>query len=812
MISRLLELELSGFRCFASAATVPLDANVVLIHGTNGTGKTSLLSALEFALTGRVEELAAFEEDYPRCLKHVHSQGPAKASVRFLGDNQDEVTASQQTDAPFSAALPSDETRFFRDRCYLSQSSLGRLLETYQASSKDAPEQPLVRFVRELLGLDLLENLTAGLHQAGNITRIEKSVPALAKAREDYNVFGSRIQKLNEELPVRLSSWQRALTAVQRVVAEVSDPAPGEPWTVEGVIKRVDEQRRSARQTAGNVQQLRNAEGRLQRSIGLLTTISTSPTPAKLREQLAKLESRQQTLAALFAPVLERAETLLRNRGQQSTGVGDLAVRLTATEAALSTVLKRRQAEDEALRQTTLQISQLRGRLDALAKEIKDITPTQEAPGSLSQRWATLLGSILEHLQGEDCPVCGRNYSELSRGELRSHIEDQIKRLGADAKRVEEAARRREQFLAENTTVARRLIAIEAQFRADQARQERETAEKPELEKLVADLADLTPGRAEWASNIAILTSVRNDLAASEKLQHQRSEAMSTVEEVWKIFALPAAVRRQDPQAFAAAAAESVSKQADAVEKQSLAADRLREVLDQARSAGEAWQKVERELAECNRLQRKAQAVETAMKLDLESARELSRAATRAKTRLLEQVFNEKLNSLWRDLFIRLVKDEQFHPHLADPQTLRGLIRTTIEGCRDGVEPFKQFAAIASSGNLNTAALSLFLSLHLIEQPRHRFLVLDDPVQAMDDVHVVQLANLLREIRRQAQRQIIVAVHEKALFDYLCLELGPIDRHSTLLTVELNGTGIDRSRNIEARRHSWKADKVLFGS
>lgn len=114
MISQLLELQLSGFRCFSSATTVPLDANVVLIHGTNGTGKTSLLSALEFALTGRVQELAAFEDDYPRCLNHVHSQGPAKASVRFLRDDRQEMTVTQQTDvcAVMERCLSSAISRF----------------------------------------------------------------------------------------------------------------------------------------------------------------------------------------------------------------------------------------------------------------------------------------------------------------------------------------------------------------------------------------------------------------------------------------------------------------------------------------------------------------------------------------------------------------------------------------------------------------------------------------------------------------------------------------------------------------------------
>ena len=78
---------------------------------------------------------------------------------------------------------------------------------------------------------------------------------------------------------------------------------------------------------------------------------------------------------------------------------------------------------------------------------------------------------------------------------------------------------------------------------------------------------------------------------------------------------------------------------------------------------------------------------------------------------MLQTVFNDTLNELWQELFQRLVKHEQFQPQLREPKTIRGQIRTSIEAWREGVDPFKQLAAVASSGNLNTAALSLFLSL-----------------------------------------------------------------------------------------------------
>ena len=60
----------TNFRSIKGSVTVPLDAPVVLIHGQNGTGKTSLLSAIELGLTAQVPSLARLDRDYLAHLVH----------------------------------------------------------------------------------------------------------------------------------------------------------------------------------------------------------------------------------------------------------------------------------------------------------------------------------------------------------------------------------------------------------------------------------------------------------------------------------------------------------------------------------------------------------------------------------------------------------------------------------------------------------------------------------------------------------------------------------------------------------------------
>jgi exonuclease SbcC len=172
-------------------------------------------------------------------------------------------------------------------------------------------------------------------------------------------------------------------------------------------------------------------------------------------------------------------------------------------------------------------------------------------------------------------------------------------------------------------------------------------------------------------------------------------------------------------------------------------------------------------------------------------ARHLASRAQTLRTEKVRQVFNEELNSVWRELFIRLAPDEDFVPAFALPSSptsaVEALLETHYRKGGKGGNP----RDMLSAGNLNTAALTLFLALHLSVRPLLPWLIIDDPVQSMDDVHIAQFAALLRTLKRKG-RQVILAVHDRQLFDYLALELSPAFNGDRLITIELsrNADGI----------------------
>ncbi|WP_159941441.1 MULTISPECIES: ATP-binding protein [unclassified Nocardiopsis] len=95
--------------------------------------------------------------------------------------------------------------------------------------------------------------------------------------------------------------------------------------------------------------------------------------------------------------------------------------------------------------------------------------------------------------------------------------------------------------------------------------------------------------------------------------------------------------------------------------------------------------------------------------------------------------------------------------------------RVEVDVAVDGVEDQTSAPGLLSQGEFQALALSVCLPRTLVEGNPFGFLVLDDPVQAMDTETVEGLATVLAEVGRH--RQLIVFTHDTRLSDAL-LRLG----------------------------------------
>jgi chromosome segregation protein len=169
------------------------------------------------------------------------------------------------------------------------------------------------------------------------------------------------------------------------------------------------------------------------------------------------------------------------------------------------------------------------------------------------------------------------------------------------------------------------------------------------------------------------------------------------------------------------------------------------------------------------------------------------RAATQAKTlergvrRAAGEIIDERLaliSPLLNELYQRL------RPHAEWRRIeygIRGDVRRFLS-LRVGNNLNPQF--VFSSGQRRAAGLAFLLSVHLARSwCRWNTLILDDPVQHIDDYRALNLVEILSALRL-SDRQIICAVEDRSLSELLCRRLGTGERAGRRIDLELQGDGI----------------------
>jgi len=145
-------------------------------------------------------------------------------------------------------------------------------------------------------------------------------------------------------------------------------------------------------------------------------------------------------------------------------------------------------------------------------------------------------------------------------------------------------------------------------------------------------------------------------------------------------------------------------------------------------------------------------------------AKSLERNVRRSATELVDERL-ALISPLLNELYQRL------RPH-ADWRSIEYSVRGDVRkflSLRVGDNLNPQF--VFSSGQRRAAGLAFLLSVYLARPwARWQSLILDDPVQHIDDFRALHLVEVLSSLR-QAGRQVVIAVEDEALADLLCRRL-----------------------------------------
>lgn len=777
--AQLSSITLTDFRSIKGTITVPLDAPIVLIHGANGAGKTSLLSAIELALTGQVLSLQRVDPDYAAHLVHKDAKS-AELKIETSGLQRNEASLKVTANAIEGEALfGPDLARFYAERCFLAQSSLGRLLELYQDSAKRS-DSALTKFVKDVLRLDHLDAIIDGLHDAGDVRRLRSGVPGYGETKDSIpQVEGERDRLVaeleNTDIRIRQLEEQNDALAKRLVsVGDLSATSPTAGETERNELLRLTKVSRELEAAALQWQQIAGTDFARDRA-------AAQSRSENVGRAVAAWFS---TKGAALQAVLERMMPLFSNLPSVSAG-GPQPAHAAAARAVREELRRCQELLDKDVADAKLEadhegaVTRGRARIQALEQLISNLA--SEA-GALAQA----LSGVLPHIHTDDCPVCGRNFEESSELPLQAHVSARIAELTAAAGQLQALSRDRTSSLSTVAVAERELGEVRGR-RLDTANRDALRTRLALLQEVDLSLAGMTGDVEEGQRLIGEAAAASHALSDLAVLDQGGTALRQSVER----FSTELGVAPLSPNEDIAAALSRFAIEASRLVGLYTANQTIRREM-----AGNAF-----ELQRLNALRRpvvhakgKAEgrlgrlraAKDRADHLILD-ARELAKRAGEARTAIVRKVFNGSLNRVWRDLFVRLAPEEPFVPAFAVPETNGGPVEAVLETWYRSGGKGGDPRTMLSAGNLNTAALTLFLALHLSVSPDLPWLVIDDPVQSMDEVHIAQFAALLRMLAKSnLRRQIIIAVHERPLFDYLSLELSPAFQNDRLITIELS--------------------------
>ncbi len=173
------------------------------------------------------------------------------------------------------------------------------------------------------------------------------------------------------------------------------------------------------------------------------------------------------------------------------------------------------------------------------------------------------------------------------------------------------------------------------------------------------------------------------------------------------------------------------------------------------------------------------------LRLRASHASSLDTAARRAAERIVERAL-KRLGPSFAEVFDRLAPHPTFTELRASQDIFYGKNQVVPEVYDSAADISGNPALIFSEGQLNVVALSYFLGLALnAGDAALPFVVLDDPLQAMDVLSVLGFADLCRRLRER--RQIIVTTHDRRFASLLGRKLAPREAGSRTVLHEFEG-------------------------
>lgn len=684
---RIKRLLLAGFRGFPKEEELNLDADAVLVFGSNGQGKTSIFDGILWALTGAVPRLRSQDS----ILSMFSESGEARVVLTVRDDAGQEIEISRGFDG--------SETHLrlaVGDEIRTGSAATTRLLELLwpQALASPNPGDALVSAIERAVYLqqDRVRHFVEAASEQERFAAISELVGV------------GNVNELHNALDRSRTAWSRATNIRNEEFAELAD--------------RETELQRQIERLQAPTGEDQISEARWQAwwaSLAPLVTDLPSHPPADSLEAPNALDQAVRQVRA-------HQQSMARARGEAET--------LLAAIRALPT----RPSEDmESLRQTTSEcaraLTRAQEQLAAAETQAAEARRQQLELREAREELRVFAELALRHL-GEVCPVCGQSYDHDA---TRS-------RLGALA--------------AESGTESDSVPDL------SQYAQDVETAET-RLAQANAALRDAEARLGQWSRARDALIDRARSVGIEGHLDELRQLTSDLI--------------------------ARISKNIDALDDRARVGERL--ALSLARVGGQARRaELAREQEDLRRELDKTEADITTRQETRVLATQLLEALRAATDELVEQQLDE-LDPLLQRMYASADPHPAFRFARLTSQMRgrRGRVIPTVEDRLFGLVS-EAPDVVLSSSQVNVLAVSIFLALNLgVQTLPLKTMILDDPLQSLDDLNLLGLIDLLR--RARPYRQIFVSTHDDRFASVLERKLRPIGGEQRTRVIDLRGWG-----------------------
>lgn len=635
-------IEMAGFRGVRNLVRLDVPEGFLVIVGRNGSGKSTVCDAIEFALTGAIRE-HGHKEKGESYADYLWWRGAGTVTERFVrigfydtqGVAHEVIRTHQGIDSASQAVL---NLLYRREGApdqaihALSRTSLIRD-EEITALSVDLPESDRYKFVRDALG-------------TVHVVDIDKSLETLRK-RIDERL--RKEQQIYERFRDRVSDMTARLSELRASLASGANKKPVE-------------------------QELRELLN--------LPEATTAELLASARSSLSQERSRIDRLHRLLTSVQEITAL------QQTIGSKIYLDQRAELQAKVSDAEKR--------------VADLTTVCDQLATEL-NVKRTDEPVRSKHAELCEI-GETVGLLDDERCPLCGTRISEQV---FQGHIVAVRNEIQSAASGIVDLLTRQVQANTNRDAAIQLLAEAKRQLAEHQSKNDG-------LERLVAATRQEAVSQGISLSNKPLTTDQIHALIETLRNKTRRiEEGIGWLE------------------------SSSVTDMIQSLEA---------EIGDLKSHANEAFAATTRS----------------------EKASAKLKEAQKSAKSLLGEIIDEQLaelSPLIEELYKRL------RPHVEWTHIryrLRGDVRRMLSfEVGDGLNP----SFVFSSGQRRAAGLAFLLAVHL-SRPWCNFesLILDDPVQHVDDFRALNLTEVLTAIRKGG-RQIVCCVEDEALGQLMCRRL-----------------------------------------